>query len=76
MELDLNKSFYDNTVNEPELRNALVDFGFKPMKNDLTYNTVGKTIKLKQAIQHIGKSEVELLEFLKGKGMEVEINES
>lgn len=76
MKIDLNESFYSNTVNYPELRDALVEFGFKPMKNDLTYNTVGKTIKLKQAIQHISKTEEELLVFLNERGMEVEIHES
>ncbi|MEG0327392.1 MAG: hypothetical protein RR565_05530 [Erysipelothrix sp.] len=76
MKIDLNESFYSSTVNYPELRDALIEFGFKPMKNDLTYNTVGKSIKLKQAIQHISKTEKELVLFLNEKGIEVDIYES
>lgn len=75
MEIDINKSFYDIAHDNDALRQAFVELGFKPMANSLTFNTVGKTISLKKALEYIGKSKEEAESFLKNRGIEVALYE-
>lgn len=73
--VSINKTFYSITKDKPLLKKVLIDLGFKPMENDKTYNTVGRVITLKKALNNIGVSVKEANEYLKEKKVEVEFFE-
>ena len=75
IKIDINQTFYEVANLDPRLRSLLVEFGFKPMANDVTFNTVGRMMPLNKALQHIGKSPVDVETFLKENGMDVEVHE-
>lgn len=76
MNIYINESFYNVTKNDNQLREALVDFGFEPMRHEVTYQSIGRTITLKKALEHINSTPNELKAFLHEKGIEVEFYES
>lgn len=65
------QSFFENTKEDPSIRELFVSLGFKPMANDITYNTIGKTITLEKALEFIGKSESDVVAFFKEKGVDI-----
>lgn len=67
----INETFYNITQAHPNLKDVLIDLGFKPMANMQTYQTVGRVITLKKALQHIGLSPEEAQTTLNEKGLEV-----
>lgn len=74
-QIKLSDSFYTITYNNPKLKTALIKFGFKPMENDTTYNTVGRIITLNKALDHLKKTPSDMIDFLRLEGIEVTINE-
>lgn len=73
--LDINDTFYNLTQDDLSLRQAFIDMGFEPMSSDMTYKTVGKVITLKKAIEHVKMDIESVNEYLKEKGLEVELYE-
>lgn len=45
--IDLNQPVFELVQNNPELKDILIDLGFKPLGNPAMLNTVGKVTSLK-----------------------------
>ena len=73
--LNINDTFYTLTKDDPSLREVFINMGFAPMKDNATYNTVGRVVTLKKALNHVNKSLEEANAFLKEHGIEVELYE-
>lgn len=70
-QININETFYNITQAYPNLKDVLIELGFKPMANMQTYQTVGRVITLKKALQHIGLSPDQAQKILNEKGLEV-----
>lgn len=55
-EIDLNQSVYDVVKKNPEVIDLLVELGFKPLKNPMMLNSIGRTTTIKQGAKLIGLS--------------------
>ncbi len=73
--IQINETFYSITKEDPLLRNAFIDMGFKPMSDDRIYQTVGRTITLQKALAHIKMDIPSVNAYLKSKNLEVEVYE-
>lgn len=73
--ININETFYNITKDDKNLRDVFIDMGFEPMRDEKTYQTVGRIITLKKAIAHINMSIDEVNTFLNSKNMEVELYE-
>lgn len=73
--INLNDTFYNITKDDTSLKDAFIELGFKPMANAQTYQTVGRVITLKKAIEHINMDLKSVEAFLQKKGIEVSFNE-
>lgn len=71
IQINLNDSFYSITKDNRALKDAFIEMGFKPMANKQTYQTVGRAITLKKAIEHINMNQQQVTEYLNKKGIEV-----
>ena len=71
LQININETFYNITQAYPNLKDVLIELGFKPMANMQTYQTVGRVITLKKALQHIGLSPDQAQKILNEKGLEV-----
>ena len=74
-DININDTFYTLTQGDDALKEALIEFGFDPMRDAKAYQTMGRIMTLKKALNHIGKTESELKDFLNLKGFEVNIYE-
>lgn len=74
-DININDTFYTLTQGDDALKEALIEFGFDPMRDPKAYQTMGRIMTLKKALNHIGKTERELIDFLNSKGLEVNIYE-
>lgn len=73
--ININETFYNITKDDKNLRDVFIDMGFEPMRDEKTYQTVGRIITLKKAIAHINMSIDEVNTFLNSKNVEVELYE-
>lgn len=73
--ININDTFYSITKDNKALRDAFIDMGFTPMSDEKTYQTVGRVITLKKAIEHIKMDLSAVNAFLKSKDLEVEVYE-
>ena len=73
--ISIHETFYLATKDNHLLRDVFIEMGFKPMKNDQTYQSVGRIITLKKALRNIGMSLESANKFLLENGMEVELYE-
>lgn len=55
-EIDLNQSVYAVVKKNPEVIDLLVELGFKPLKNPMMLNSIGRTTTIKQGAKLIGLS--------------------
>lgn len=74
-DININDTFYTLTCKDDELKENLIEFGFSPMTDPKSYQTMGRIMTLKKALNHIGKTKRELKDFLHSKGFEVNIHE-
>lgn len=75
LKVNINETFYNITQDDEALKNAFIDMGFKPMANKQTFQTVGRVITLKKAMEHINMNLDTANAYLKEKGLEVELYE-
>ncbi|NLW14668.1 MAG: DUF1858 domain-containing protein [Erysipelothrix sp.] len=73
--ININDTFYNITNKEPELKQTFIDLGFTPMSSIQTYNTVGRVITLKKALDHIKMSVSDVNKILSEKGLDFEVYE-
>lgn len=73
--INLNQTFYNITHDDPALREALIEFGFSPMRNPQAYNTMGRIMTLKKGLEHINRQVDELKVYLEEKGISVDFHE-
>ncbi|WZU01330.1 DUF1858 domain-containing protein [Erysipelothrix sp. D19-032] len=68
MKIRIDETFYNIVQKDPELRNILVEFGFKPMKHDLQFSTVGKVVTIRKGLKHLDKDVEALNKWLEEHG--------
>ena len=73
LKININDTFYNITKEDQKLKDILVEMGFKQMADDKIYNTVGKMVTLKTAMNFIKISEVEVIDYLKNHNYLVEL---
>lgn len=66
--IDLNVAVYDVVKKNPELIDLLVELGFKPLKNPLMLNSIGRTTTIKKGAKLIGLSLDEITQTLEWNG--------
>lgn len=66
--IDLNVAVYDVVKKNPELIDLLVELGFKPLKNPLMLNSIGRTTTIKKGATLIGLSLDEITQTLEWNG--------
>ncbi|MFA9467374.1 MULTISPECIES: DUF1858 domain-containing protein [Streptococcus] len=69
--IDLNQPVAELLASHPELRDILVDLGFKPLANPAMLNTLGKITSLKQGSRLTGISLETIARTLTSHGYEV-----
>lgn len=69
--IDGNRVVYDLIQENPELKQVLVDLGFKPLNNDRMLNTMGRMMSLINGAKQIRLSPEDLKEGLKKSGFEL-----
>lgn len=72
MKISTNETFFNVVGHDSRLRDILVEFGFEPMANDVTFNTVGRAVTMKTALKHINKDVETINLVLREKNLEVE----
>lgn len=72
--IDLNVAVYDVVKKNPELIDLLVELGFKPLKNPLMLNSIGRTTTIKKGAKLIGLSLDEIKQTLEWNGYIVKDN--
>lgn len=68
MKIRIDETFYNIVQKDPELRNILFEFGFKPMKHDLQFSTVGKVVTIRKGLKHLDKDVEALNKWLEEQG--------
>lgn len=66
--IDLNVAVYDVVKKNPELIDLLVELGFKPLKNPMMLNSIGRTTTIKKGAKLIGLSLDEIKQSLEWNG--------
>lgn len=74
-EININDTFYTITHDDNTLKEALIEFGFAPMREAAAYQTMGRVMTLKNAMKHIDKDIESLIIYLEEKGIEVSFYE-
>lgn len=72
--IDLNVAVYDVVKKNPELIDLLVELGFKPLKNPMMLNSIGRTTTIKKGAKLIGLSLDEIKQTLEWNGYIVKDN--
>lgn len=72
--IDLNVAVYDVVKKNPELIDLLVELGFKPLKNPMMLNSIGRTTTIKKGAKLIGLSLDEIKQNLEWNGYIVKDN--
>lgn len=70
-EIDGQRVVYDLIQENPELKEILVNMGFKPLNNDKMLNTVGRMMSLNNGAKQINLTHDELAEELSKNGFEL-----
>ena len=73
--ININTTFYNATKSDPSLREVFINMGFSPMSDDTTYQSVGRVITIKKALDHINMTLDEANALLKKHNMEVTLYE-
>lgn len=66
--IDLNQMVYDVVKANPEVIDLLVELGFKPLKNPMMLQSIGRTTSIKQGAKLIGLSLEEIKKTLEWNG--------
>lgn len=69
--IDINRPVADICAEHPELIDLLVNLGFKPLKNKLMRETLGRTVSLKKGAQLIDLPLDKLIKTLSFNGYQV-----
>ena len=69
MKIDINKNVYDLVTEKPEIKNTLIDLGFKPLSNPIMFNTMAKKMSIKRGAKMMGIENIE--EKLEEAGFEI-----
>ena len=72
--IDLNVAVYDVVKKNPEVIDLLVELGFKPLKNPMMLNSIGRTTTIKKGAKLIGLSLDEIKQTLEWNGYIVKDN--
>lgn len=72
--IDLNVAVYDVVKKNPEVIDLLVELGFKPLKNPMMLNSIGRTTTIKKGAKLIGLSLDEIKQTLEWNGYIVNDN--
>lgn len=72
--IDLNVAVYDVVKKNPEVIDLLVELGFKPLKNPMMLNSIGRTTTIKKGAKLIGLSLDEIKQNLEWNGYIVKDN--
>lgn len=72
--IDLNQVVYDVVKKNPEIIDLLVELGFKPLKNPMMLNSIGRTTTIKQGAKLIGLSLDDIKQNLEWNGYSVKDN--
>lgn len=72
--IDLNVAVYDVVKRNPEVIDLLVELGFKPLKNPMMLNSIGRTTTIKKGAKLIGLSLDEIKQTLEWNGYIVKDN--
>lgn len=67
-EIDLNQAVYEVVKTNPEVIDLLVELGFKPLKNPVMLNSIGRTTTIRQGAKLIGLSLDEIKKNLEWNG--------
>ena len=69
MKIDINKNVYDLVTENPQIKDKLIDLGFKPLSNPIMFNTMAKKMSIKRGAKMLGIENIK--EKLEKAGFEV-----
>lgn len=69
--INIAETFYSATKDNHLLRDVFIEMGFKPMRDDKIYLSVGRIITLEKALLNIDMTITEANKYLKDNKMEV-----
>lgn len=70
-EINLKQVVYEVVNKNPELVDLLVDLGFKPLKNPVMLNSIGRTTTITQGAKLLGLSTEDIKQTLEWNGYTV-----
>lgn len=69
MKIDINENVYDLVTENPQIKDRLIDLGFKPLSNPIMFNTMAKKMSIKRGAKMLGIENIK--EKLENAGFEV-----
>lgn len=70
--INIDQTVYEIVCANPEVKELLIDLGFKPLANPAMFNSVARLTSLRKGAKMIGLEIQELVQALKWNGYEVE----